>query len=70
MRSAPEEQLPLGHRLDRGEIEAIVLASSLNADYLLLDDKRAQKEAHERGLVVIPTFAILKGCTKGDHSQS
>ncbi|MGH7454649.1 MAG: DUF3368 domain-containing protein, partial [bacterium] len=29
------------HKLDRGEQEAIILASEIKADYLLLDDKRA-----------------------------
>jgi predicted nucleic acid-binding protein len=47
------------HKLDRGEQEAIILASEIPADYLLLDDKRAQKEAKEQKIVFIPTFALL-----------
>ncbi len=54
------------HKLDRGESEAIILASSLKADYLLLDDKRAQKEARQQGISYIPTFALLlKAAQKG-----
>jgi len=54
------------HKLDRGEIEAIILASTLKADYLLLDDKRAQKEAKLQGITFIPTFAVLlKAAQKG-----
>lgn len=47
------------HKIDRGEIEAIILASALKADYLLLDDKRAQKEAKLQEITFIPTFAVL-----------
>lgn len=54
------------HKLDRGEIEALILASTLKADYLLLDDKRAQKEAKLQGITFIPTFAVLlKAAQKG-----
>ncbi len=54
------------HKLDRGEQEAIILTSEVQADYLLLDDKRAQKEAKEQKIVFIPTFAILvKAVQKG-----
>lgn len=54
------------HKLDRGEQEAIILASEIKADYLLLDDKRAQKEAKEQKIVFIPTFALLvKAAQKG-----
>lgn len=64
----PIPQLPFtfGHKLDRGEIEALILSATLNADYLLLDDKRAQKEAKLQGLTFIPTFAVLlKAAQKG-----
>jgi predicted nucleic acid-binding protein len=47
------------HKLGRGEQEAIILASEIKADYLLLDDKRAQKEAKEQQITFIPTFALL-----------
>jgi len=60
------QPISFSHKLDRGESEAIILASSLKADYLLLDDKRAQKEANQQGVVYIPTFAVLlKAVQKG-----
>lgn len=55
----PHQQFEFSHRIDQGEAEAIVLAVNLKADYLLLDDKRAQKEARMHGVVFIPTFAVL-----------
>jgi predicted nucleic acid-binding protein len=64
----PASTLPVSfsHKLDRGETEAIILASNLKADYLLLDDKRAQKEARQQGISYIPTFALLmKAAQKG-----
>ena len=62
----PEQQFQFSHRIDRGEAEAILLATSLNADYLLLDDKRAQKEAKLHHVNFIPTFAVLlKAVQKG-----
>lgn len=62
----PLQPFALSHKLDRGEIEAIILAASLKADYLLLDDKRAQKEAKVHGITFIPTIAVLlKAAQKG-----
>lgn len=62
----PNLHFEFSHRLDRGETEAIMLAATLKADYLLLDDKRAQKEAKFHNLDLIPTFAVLlKAAQKG-----
>ena len=62
----PPQPFSFSHKLDRGEVEAIILAASLKADYLLLDDKRAQKEAKLQGITFIPTFAVLlKAAQKG-----
>lgn len=55
----PPQPFSTSHKLDRGEMEAIILAASLQAEYLLLDDKRAQKEAQLQGITFIPTFAVL-----------
>jgi uncharacterized protein len=38
--------------LDRGETEAILLGCQLNADVLLMDEKRGREAARHRGLVV------------------
>lgn len=62
----PPQPFSFSHKLDRAEVEAIILAASLKADYLLLDDKRAQKEARLQGITFIPTFAVLlKAAQKG-----
>jgi len=53
------EILSFGRKLDRGEQEAITLASSIHSDYLLVDDKRAQKECQLRGITYVSTFAVL-----------
>jgi len=47
------------HKLDKGEIEALSLAHYLNANVIILDDKRAQKEAKLFGIPFVSTFTIL-----------
>lgn len=60
------QQVAFSHRIDRGEAEAIILAATLKADYLLLDDKRAQQEAKLYDINFIPTFSVLlKAAEKG-----
>ena len=46
-------------RLERGESEAIVLATELTADYLILDDLAARRQALEQSLPVIGTIGIF-----------
>lgn len=46
-------------KLGAGESEAIALALELQADALLLDDKKARQEARRRGLKVTGTLAVL-----------
>lgn len=45
--------------LDRGEAEAIILAEEINADILLMDDKKARKIAKQRGLNIRGTLSLL-----------
>lgn len=54
-------------RLDKGEQEVLMLAIQEKADIVILDDRKAYNEAHERNLVVASTRAVLriakeKGC--------
>lgn len=49
----------LNQRLGRGESEAITLALELNADFIILDDFAARREASRMGLQVKGTLAII-----------
>jgi uncharacterized protein len=53
----PSPQLDLG--LDLGETAAILVAESLHADLLLIDERLGRKVAQERGLVVRGTLGVL-----------
>lgn len=46
-------------KLDLGESEAIVLANSINADLIIIDDRKARRIAKEIGLNVTGTLGIL-----------
>lgn len=46
--------------LGRGETEAIALALEHKADALLMDDRKAIREARKNNLVVLTTLAILE----------
>ncbi|GAB4199036.1 MAG: DUF3368 domain-containing protein [Coleofasciculaceae cyanobacterium] len=50
----------LNVRLGKGESEAIALCTELQADYVVLDDFAARKEAMRLGLNVRGTLAILR----------
>jgi predicted nucleic acid-binding protein len=45
--------------LDKGESEAIVLASELSAGLLILDERHARTVAHHMGLPVTGTLGVL-----------
>ena len=46
--------------LGRGETEAIALGIEMAADAVLMDDRKAIREARSRGLTVLTTFAVLE----------
>jgi predicted nucleic acid-binding protein len=50
---------PLMERLDRGEQDAILLAESLKAERLIIDDLDGRREATHRGIPVIGTLGLL-----------
>lgn len=45
--------------LDRGESDAIVLATTVRADAILIDEVAGRREARRRGLRVAGTLAVL-----------
>lgn len=49
----------LNSKVDEGESETITLALEEKADYILLDDKEARKEAKRIGLKLIGTVGLL-----------
>jgi predicted nucleic acid-binding protein len=47
-------------RLHAGELEAMVLAQEIQADYVIMDDLLARRKAQRMGLKVIGTIGILQ----------
>jgi predicted nucleic acid-binding protein len=46
--------------LDRGEVEAIALTKECKADLLLLDERRARREAARLGLPIVGTLGVIE----------
>ncbi len=59
VRQASETFIASVGQLGAGEREAVALAKELNADAILMDDRKATKEARKHGLTTIGTLAIL-----------
>jgi predicted nucleic acid-binding protein len=51
-------------RLDRGERAAIVLATSLKADAILMDDRAGVAAARAKGFAVVGTLGILDAAAR------
>jgi len=58
IRNAPSPLLELG-RLGPGETEAITLAEAVNADLVILDERKARQVAADRGLEVTGLLGLL-----------
>jgi predicted nucleic acid-binding protein len=54
----------LNQRLGKGESEAIALGIELDADYVLLDDAAARREARRLGSNIRGTLAVIKKLSK------
>ncbi len=55
--NAPDSSLA---KRDPGERDAIMLATELRADQLIVDDREGRKHAEERRIPVIGTLGVLK----------
>ena len=49
----------LHNKIDKGEAEAIALSLALKAEWVLLDDLKARKQAQSMSLTVVGTVGIL-----------
>ena len=47
-------------KLDLGERDAITLATELQADQLIIDDREGRREAERRAIPVIGTLGVLR----------
>ena|SRR5258708_4381888 len=47
-------------KLDLGERDAIMLATELQADQLIVDDREGRREAERRAIPVIGTLGVLR----------
>jgi predicted nucleic acid-binding protein len=54
-------------RLHQGELETIVLAQETNADFALLDDLLARKQAEQMGVKPLGTLGVLLLAKKQKH---
>lgn len=56
---SPDLVKELGKYLDTGESEAIALALEVNADYLLIDERKGSEKATEMGITTIGLLRVI-----------
>lgn len=66
----PASTLSFARKLHAGEKEVITLALDIQADLLIIDDKKARNEAKEFGFEVRYTSAVIKGAEKRGFIKS
>jgi predicted nucleic acid-binding protein len=57
-------------QLDAGESESIIMAEELNADFLLVDERKATRIANERGLTTIGILGVILLAKQQNHIPS
>jgi predicted nucleic acid-binding protein len=58
--STPRSVVMTSIRLDLGESQAIALAKELNADAVLIDERKGRQVAAEHGIDAVGTVAVLE----------
>ena len=53
-------RIDLSQKLGNGEAAAIASAEELRADWVLMDERKGSREAHNRGLRVVGTLTLLE----------
>lgn len=60
----PRTDYPFSRNLGKGERGVLNLALEIEADILIIDDKKARNEAHEHGFLTVFTTDIFKAAEK------
>lgn len=60
----------LQHELDRGEAEALVLATEVQAERILLDEREGRRVAHRLNIPVTGVLGVLLRARKTGQLQS